>query len=770
MHRSVNVEDALFKDNHRWTPVKSEDTSLEAVSRWTRVHRSVRVEDVVSKDNRRVTRVKSENVSMEVMGPSSGSGLSPKEEQQTRGVGAAAPRDHEAAQRRTKHEIDNLLLDNAPLGAYVKHEALEPDDQWAPLRLDTCSESFGQNSSAYYPVDTEARHDENDDEPDAQNEENCSAPSLKDMFEEFLLDVSAEASNRFHFEDHVATQEDLKGKQVKVERNYANSSDFEQKAVGACLKKDLEMPCFSKAGLIQKPTPMQHLADQNQCGFPPREPKPTAASLPRLGEDVEMPDTEEKRVFPTQAPVQYFVDQEPCGSSYDEGTAAATSLVGDVEILHGSNMQLFPKQAPVQHHVSLPARPKKPPIVNPKWVIGSSHLKAISESSVPPKDSLKNEIRGLAKDAPIRSQAHDDVPKSSLLAKAGSLANNSKEKNRTSGVIGMPMERSNPKQALNGFLQRFLQRPLAKGEVEYVTTEKLDGFVSTLLLRCLDVEFTSIVAHAEPKQAENDVASVALAQYADEITALQTKMSMSERQRSNESMDMQKEERSPSTIAKDAPERYSRGDLHLVQGERLASNSCEDTSRGSTSVKGGLAWGKNDVGSYSKGSSKKGGTTTGEQAPDEAQQGDVGSTCTDKKRKCRGSGMQIDTTRPKFALNSFLQRFLQKPMIAGEAEYVTMTHEDGFVCTLILHSLNSEFVSKAYADPKEAEKDAALAALDHYSDEIAALPPTMTMLKKQCARNYMGLRGKERSQMYIAEDARKRYAELTSGMAEGAAA
>lgn len=135
----------------------------------------------------------------------------------------------------------------------------------------------------------------------------------------------------------------------------------------------------------------------------------------------------------------------------------------------------------------------------------------------------------------------------------------------------------------------------------------------------------------------------------------------------------------------------------------------------------------------------------------------------ERKRKTRrGAGMQVDGRQPKQALNSFLQRYHCRLLTKGEITYDTVEGEDGFRSTLVLKVPGDSGLKKlefpsndVHAEPKDAEKDAAHAALDYYADELKALPPTMARLKKQCRPR--DLRGEDRKSSTEAEAARQAY-------------
>eukprot|EP00440_Ansanella_granifera_P063386 gb/GFBE01068729.1/.p1 GENE.gb/GFBE01068729.1/~~gb/GFBE01068729.1/.p1 ORF type:complete len:526 (+),score=124.15 gb/GFBE01068729.1/:1-1578(+) len=98
------------------------------------------------------------------------------------------------------------------------------------------------------------------------------------------------------------------------------------------------------------------------------------------------------------------------------------------------------------------------------------------------------------------------------------------------------------------------------------------------------------------------------------------------------------------------------------------------------------------------------------------------------KRKAQ-AGFDVSAMPPKQALNVFMGRVLGREVKKGEdIQYFKLA--DGSAEVRLI-SMGTSFRGKPHASYKEAEKLAAVAALAHYQDMTATLPPAMRDLKRR---------------------------------------
>jgi len=78
---------------------------------------------------------------------------------------------------------------------------------------------------------------------------------------------------------------------------------------------------------------------------------------------------------------------------------------------------------------------------------------------------------------------------------------------------------------------------------------------------------------------------------------------------------------------------------------------------------------------------------------------------------------------PKSALNQFCQAYTKKPVTKTCISYTTAKYGEQYQCTVKLNCMDGqEFAGDVSANQKDAEKQAATQALEHFKDAIAAMP------------------------------------------------
>eukprot|EP00930_Biecheleria_cincta_P033642 TRINITY_DN23303_c0_g1_i1.p1 TRINITY_DN23303_c0_g1~~TRINITY_DN23303_c0_g1_i1.p1 ORF type:complete len:773 (+),score=165.46 TRINITY_DN23303_c0_g1_i1:112-2430(+) len=97
------------------------------------------------------------------------------------------------------------------------------------------------------------------------------------------------------------------------------------------------------------------------------------------------------------------------------------------------------------------------------------------------------------------------------------------------------------------------------------------------------------------------------------------------------------------------------------------------------------------------------------------------------------AGAGATALNAKNKLNTFLQKFCMRPIVKNDFSYAVENHDGQFQATLTLTCLEGcpEFVGSMESTARDAEQSAAQQALDAFADEIAALPPSATQLKRE---------------------------------------
>eukprot|EP00933_Yihiella_yeosuensis_P073721 TRINITY_DN82453_c0_g1_i1.p1 TRINITY_DN82453_c0_g1~~TRINITY_DN82453_c0_g1_i1.p1 ORF type:complete len:212 (-),score=48.10 TRINITY_DN82453_c0_g1_i1:100-735(-) len=134
-----------------------------------------------------------------------------------------------------------------------------------------------------------------------------------------------------------------------------------------------------------------------------------------------------------------------------------------------------------------------------------------------------------------------------------------------------------------------------------------------------------------------------------------------------------------------------------------------------------------------------------------------------KKEDRPTAGQLLQTSgNPSNVLDQFLNRFCGHGNVRRESVEAKFVEKDGWItCDLVLHILGGEvFRGAPCLTEKDAKHAAAQEALDHYYDLIAAMPPSLSKIKKKTrppkrVREKSGI-----SSLEVAKRARETYEQL----------